>query len=123
MQQIHRDMLTYEIEGGAILRIDDPKVDGKLPSDTLLNWIAPGSSEPEARTSYLFVVPLKGGLGTLDPRAPIMIENPDVIDRPQLNVCFGDNHAEALDRKEALQLLRNAQPRVFYGNGDRWKAR
>lgn len=123
MVQIHREMLIYEVTSGSILRIDDPKVEGKLASDPNLRWVAPDSSEQEARSSYLFVARIEGRLDELGSADPVVIENPDVIDRALLHVCFGDSSVKVLDREEVVALLRESQPRVFYGDGKPWSPR
>jgi len=105
----------------AIMQADAeiPPADANLESRYSLPaemWISP-SAEGAAR-SYLRIVPEAGAAA--DPQAPILVENPSVVDARTLNIVLADGSVALRPREEVAELLKAAGPRVRQSDGTAW---
>lgn len=98
-----------------------PNLEAFLTSVGPENWVSPAADTPDAGTSFVFLPPTPGQLAKLDPTLPVLVENPDVVDAGNLNICFGDGSTSLQTREKAIRLLEAAQPRVFQTNGKPWR--
>ena len=96
-----------------------PPADANLESRYSLPaemWISP-SAEGAAR-SYLRIVSEAGAAA--DPQAPILVENPSVVDARTLNIVLADGSVALRPREEVAELLKAAGPRVRQSDGTAW---
>jgi prepilin-type processing-associated H-X9-DG protein len=72
-------------------------------------------------TSYLFLAPSIGAALPNGATTPLLIENPNLIDGPGLNVAYGDGHVVWEQRADAIKMLERHGSRVFQTNGRPWR--
>ena len=108
-----------QIVGVMLADAEVPPADANLESRYSLPaeiWIAP-SAEGAAR-SYLRIVSEAGAAA--DPQAPILVENPSVVDARTLNIVLADGSVALRPREEVAELLKAAGPRVRQSDGTAW---
>ena len=108
-----------QIVGVMLADAEVPPADANLESRYSLPaemWISP-SAEGAAR-SYLRIVSEAGAAA--DPQAPILVENPSVVDARTLNIVLADGSVALRPREEVADLLKAAGPRVRQSDGTAW---
>lgn len=108
-----------QIVGVMLADAEVPPADANLESRYSLPaelWISP-SAEGSGR-SYLRIVPEAGAAA--DPQAPVLFENPSVVEARTLNVVRADGTVSLLSREEVAELLKSAGPRVRHSDGTPW---
>lgn len=108
-----------QIVGVMLADAEVPPADANLESRYSLPaemWISP-SAEGAAR-SYLRIVSEAGAAA--DPQAPILVENPSVVDARTLNIVLADGSVALRPREEVAELLKAAGPRVRQSDGTAW---
>jgi hypothetical protein len=108
-----------QIVGVMLADAEVPPADANLESRYSLPaelWISP-SAEGAGR-SYLRIVPEAGAAA--DPQAPVLVENPSVVEARSLNLVRADGTVALLSREEVAELLKAAGSRVRQSDGTPW---
>ena len=108
-----------QIVGVMLADAEVPPADANLESRYSLPaelWVAP--SADGTGKSYLRIVPEPGAAP--DPQAPVLAENPSVVEGRRLNVVRADGSVQLMSREELAELLASVAPRVRHSDGTPW---